>query len=166
MDENKHIFRRATVDDLPVIVDMLLDDDLGLERENLTDGLGSYQSAFFEIEPDPNNQIWVAIQRNRVVGVLQLTFIRCLTFQGGRRSQIEGVRTHREFRGIGIGRALIEYAIQLSRDSGCHLIQLTSNQKRTRAIDFYKKLGFSPTHVGFKMEIKNESSYGANLIRS
>lgn len=155
MDENKHIFRRATVDDLPIIVDLLMDDDLGLAREDLTYGLSHYQSAFTEIESDPNNQILVAVQKNRVIGVLQLTFIQCLTFQGGRRAQIEGVRTHRDFRGVGVGKALIEYAIQLSREKGCHLVQLTSNQQRTRAIDFYKKLGFSPTHIGFKMEIWN-----------
>ena len=156
MNEKKNTFRRATVDDLSVIVDMLLDDAFGLAREDRTYGLDSYQAAFSEIESDPNNQILVAVQKNRVVGILQLTFIRCLTFQGGRRAQIEGVRTHRDFRGMGVGRALIEYAIQLSRDKGCHLVQLTSNQKRMQAITFYKKLGFSPTHVGFKMEIGNE----------
>lgn len=156
MDENKHIFRRAIVDDLPVIVEMLLDDDLGLTREDLTNGIGSYQSAFTEIESDPNNQILVAVQKNRVIGVLQLTFIQCLTFQGGRRAQIEGGRTHRDFRGVGVGKALIEYAIRLSKEKGCHLVQLTSNQQRTRAIDFYKKLGFSPTHIGFKIDIRNQ----------
>ena len=156
MSKRKALFRRATIADLPIIVEMLLDDDLGLAREDLTYGLSHYQSAFTEIESDPNNQILVAVQKNRVIGVLQLTFIQCLTFQGGRRAQIEGVRTHRDFRGTGVGKALIEYAIQLSREKGCHLVQLTSNQNRTRAIDFYKKLGLSPTHIGFKMDLRNQ----------
>jgi ribosomal protein S18 acetylase RimI-like enzyme len=37
---------------------------------------------------------------------MQLSFIQYLTYQGGVRAQIEGVRVHKEHRGVGIGKAI------------------------------------------------------------
>ena len=87
--------------------------------------------------------------------MLKLTFIRHLTFEGGLRAQIEGVRTHKNFRGQGIGRALIEHAIRLAVEKNCRLVPLTSNKVRTDAVKFYEKIGFKPSHVGFELEINS-----------
>ena len=39
----------------------------------------------------------------------------------------------------------------LAEQLGCYRVQLTSNVRREDAHRFYERLGFSPTHVGFKM---------------
>ena len=36
---------------------------------------------------------------------------------------------------------------------GCYRIQLTSNTARPDAHRFYERLGFVPSHVGFKMRL-------------
>src|SRR3989338_2546214 len=145
------VFRKATKLDLPLLVEMLRDDDLGKHRESTS--LSTYEGAFLEIETDPDNQILVAELGGKLVAMLQLTFIRHLTFQGGLRAQIEGVRVHTNHRGKGVGKKLIEYAINLAKTKKCHLVQLTSNKTREEALKFYEKIGFSGTHIGFKMEL-------------
>lgn len=63
------------------------------------------------------------------------------------------MRIHADMRGRGLGTELIRWAIEESRREGCRLVQLTSNATRTDAHRFYENLGFSATHVGFKMKL-------------
>jgi hypothetical protein len=87
-------FRLAVREDLPAIVRLLADDPLGSKRETYASPLPeSYHVAFDAIDHDPNNEIVVAETVDRhIVGVLQITFIPYLTYRGGWRTQIEGVR--------------------------------------------------------------------------
>ena len=39
-----------------------------------------------------------------------------------------------------------------SRRQGCQLVQLTSDNTRTDAHRFYERLGFTASHVGFKLQ--------------
>jgi hypothetical protein len=97
-------FRRARSADVPDIVRMLADDPLGATRErDVTPLPESYARAFRAIDSDPNNELVVADQDGRVVGVLQLTFIPSLTYQGGWRALIEGVRVDARVRSQGSG---------------------------------------------------------------
>jgi ribosomal protein S18 acetylase RimI-like enzyme len=82
---------------------------------------------------------------------LQLTFIPGLTYSGGTRAQIEGVRVDTELRGAGIGRALIEHAVSISREKPCVLVQLTTDKRRDEAQAFYQTLGFTASHEGMKL---------------
>ena len=95
---------------------MLADDPLGAMREAFRTPLPeSYCRAFEAIERDPNNELVVAEKRGNVVGVLQITFIPYLTYQGGWRALIEGVRVSSKERSSGIGRQLFEWAIERAR---------------------------------------------------
>lgn len=88
-----------------------------------------------------------------MVGTLQLTLIPGLSRMGTTRAQIESVRVHSGERGTGLGTKLVEWAIEESRRLGADLIQLTSDVKRLDAHRFYEKLGFSRTHIGFKLDL-------------
>lgn len=56
-------------------------------------------------------------------------------------------------RSAGVGGALMNWAIEQARARGCRLVQLTSDAARTRAHTFYERLGFVPSHVGFKLQL-------------
>jgi GNAT superfamily N-acetyltransferase len=144
--------RPAAEDDVPAIVAMLADDPLGAQRES-PDDLSPYRAAFERLAADPNQRLVVAVREGRVVGTLQLTFIPGLSRRGATRSIIEGVRIHADERGGGLGTQLIEWAVDASRRQGCSLVQLTSDVSRTDAHRFYERLGFSATHVGFKLQL-------------
>ena len=147
-------FRQAAAEDLPAVVRLLAEDPLGSGRETYGDSLPeAYVMAFEEIERDPNNELVVVELAGRVVGCLQLTFIANMTFTGGKRLQIEGVRIDQSLRGQGVGEAVFRWAIERGRISGCRLVQLTSNKARAHAIRFYEHLGFTASHEGMKLDL-------------
>lgn len=144
--------RPAEVGDVPAIVAMLADDPLGAQRES-PDDLAPYLAALERLAADPNQHLVVAVREGRVVGTLQLTIIPGLSRRGATRSIIEGVRVHADARGSGLGTQLIEWAVDESRRQNCQLVQLTSDQTRTDAHRFYERLGFTASHVGFKLPL-------------
>lgn len=146
--------RRAARADLPAIVRLLADDELGRRRERSADPLpASYYAAFAAIDADPAHELVVVERAGEIVGTLQLTVLPYLTYQGGTRAQIEAVRVARRYRDLGIGRSLFEWAIERARERGCHLVQLTTNATREDAQRFYARLGFVPSHVGYKLDL-------------
>ncbi|MGW7084951.1 N-acetyltransferase family protein [Streptomyces sp. NPDC054871] len=144
--------RPAVADDIPAIVEMLADDPLGSMRES-PDDLTPYLAAFERLAADPNQHQVVAVREGRVVGTLQLTIVPGLSRKGALRSIIEGVRVHADERGSGLGTRFIEWAVDESRRQGCQLVQLTSDASRTDARRFYERLGFTASHVGFKLQL-------------
>jgi ribosomal protein S18 acetylase RimI-like enzyme len=145
-------FRNASLADLPKIVEMLADDFLGKQRERYENPLpDSYLRAFEEIDGDPDNELIVVEQNGEIIGTLQLTFIPSISFQGGKRAQIESVRVTASTRGQGIGKKMFEWAIERARAENCRMIQLSTNNDRADAQRFYENLGFKASHVGMKL---------------
>jgi len=146
-------FKKATEKDLPLIIEMIADDALGSKRENYTIPLPkTYYDAFERINSDQNQELIVVENEGKqIIAVFQMTFIPYLTYQGGIRAQIEGVRVHKDHRGLGIGKIVFEWAINRAKERNAHLLQLTTDKKRPDAIRFYESLGFKATHEGMKM---------------
>lgn len=146
-------FRKATENDISVIIEMLADDELGKERENFQNPLpNEYLKAFNNINSDKNQELIVVENENlEIIGTLQLTFIQYLTYRGGIRAQIEAVRIKKEKRGLGLGKKMFEWAIKRAKEKNAHLLQLTTDKKRPKAIKFYEELGFKSSHIGMKM---------------
>jgi len=148
-------FRQATREDLPEIVRMLADDFLGATRERYENPLpDSYIKAFEEIAADKNNELVVAEMNGKIVGTLQITFTPSISFQGGKRATIESVRVDAKYRGQGIGKQLMQWAIERAKAENCFAMQLTTNADRKDAHRFYEDLGFTGSHLGMKLYLK------------
>lgn len=149
------VFRRATQADLPAIVHMLADDDLGRQRERPNTPLPeSYVRAFEKIDSDQNHELIVAELNGEVIGTLHLIYLPSISYQGGTRSQVESVRVDSKYRGKGIGAQMMAHAIQHAQEHGAHVMQLTSHETRKDAHRFYERLGFKKAHVGMKLNLK------------
>jgi len=147
-------FRRATQADLPIIIQMIADDQIGQKREDASVPLNpAYLAAFAAIERDDNQFLAVAERDGQVIGCLQLTFIPGISRMGMWRGNIESVRVVKSLRGQGIGRAFFEWAIETCRARGCKLVQLTTDKSRKDASRFYQSLGFTPSHEGMKLSL-------------
>ncbi|WP_108808578.1 GNAT family N-acetyltransferase [Aquimarina spinulae] len=146
-------FRKATQQDVPLIVQMIANDDLGKARENYQIPLPrEYFEAFTAINADPNQELIVVENNNfEIIGTLQLSFIQYLTYQGGIRAQIEAVRIREDQRGKGIGQKMLEWAIARAKQKRAHVLQLTTDKKRSESLRFYEKLGFIASHEGMKL---------------
>jgi len=149
-------FRKAIKNDVGKIVEMIADDELGKTRENFQNPLPTeYLNAFENIANDKNQElIVVENEKSAIIGTLQLSFIQYLTYRGGIRAQIEAVRIRKDQRGLGIGKTMFEWAINRAKERNAHLLQLTTDKKRPKAIKFYEDLGFKATHEGMKMHFK------------
>jgi GNAT superfamily N-acetyltransferase len=146
------IFRRATEADVPAIVRMLADDKLGASREALgAESLPRYLDAFRVIDADANQFLLVVDDGKEIVGTLQLTFIAGLARGGLKRGLVEAVRVASDRRGEKIGEAMLAWAVDKCRHERCGIVQLTTDKSRTDAHRFYDRLGFEPSHIGYKM---------------
>jgi GNAT superfamily N-acetyltransferase len=150
------LLRKATRQDVLAIIHLLSEDPLGSQRERYQQPLSQkYYDAFQEIDDDQNNELLVAEVNGKIIGILQLTFIPYLTFQGGKRAQIEAVHVDGRYRNQGIGNRMIEWAILRARQENCHLVQLTTNKQRTDAHRFYERFGFVASHEGMKLALRS-----------
>lgn len=151
-------FRKALENDISAIVKMMADDILGKTRENFQNPLPiEYLNAFKIIDSDKNQELIVVENENfEIIGTFQLSFIQYLTYGGGIRAQIEAVIVQKDKRGLGIGKKMFEWAINRAQEKNAHLLQLTSDKKRPRAIRFYEDLGFKATHEGMKMHFEQK----------
>lgn len=80
------------------------------------------------------------VPRAGVVGWISLAESHTLTSSA--RAEIHGLVVEDEFRGHGIGRALVAAAEAWARRRGCTTLRLLSNVIRERAHDFYRDLGY------------------------
>ncbi len=116
MTHSEIAFRMATRQDLPCVVRLLAEDDLGSERECYMEPLpASYYSAFEEINNDSNHELIVAELNGEVLGTLHLIFIPSISYQGGLRAQVESVRIDQRYRSQGIGREMMMWTMERAR---------------------------------------------------
>lgn len=149
------IFRDAVPGD---IATMLLLSHAGDSRGSETPPLDMatlddprYRAAFDEITGDPNHRLIVAEKDGEVIGTVQISFLPGLPRFGMKRGILENVHIRTDQRGTGLGTQMVQWAIEVCREAGCGMVQLTSNKVRADAHRFYRKLGFAQSHEGFKL---------------
>lgn len=141
-------FQPATRADVPAVVALLADDILGRGRE--TADLDPYLAAFDAMRAENGNTLYVGRIGAAIVACYQLTLISGLSLSAARRALLEGVRVASSHRGQRIGEALVADAEARARAAGCRLIQFTTNKARGDAHRFYDRMGFTPSHIGYK----------------
>jgi len=144
-------FRPASETDVPSVVALLSDDILGRTRERDVDA--AYLAAFRAMAAEGHNHLIVGEESGRIVATYQITFISGLSLRAARRAQVESVRIASDLRGKGIGALLMADAEARARAAGCTLMQLTTNKTRADARRFYERLGFTPSHIGYKRDL-------------
>ena len=148
-------YRDATEADLPAIVCLLAEDQIGGRKDDPGPPLDPvYAAAFAAIERDPNQRLIVAEIDGAVIGTMQLSFLPGLLNRGAWRGQIEAVRIAADQRGQGLGADMIAWGVEQCRERGCFMAQLTSNNDRVAAHRFYERLGWQKSHAGFKLYLE------------
>jgi GNAT superfamily N-acetyltransferase len=146
------VLRRATAADVEAVVRLVAADQLGATREDVRD-LTAYQRAFDAVDADPAQLLVVLDHAGEVVGTMQLTTLPGLSRRGATRLQLEAVRVAASHRGQRLGEEMVRWAVQHARDTGCSLVQLTTDKSRVDAHRFYERLGFTASHEGYKLTL-------------
>ena len=92
-----------------------------------------------EIVASPATTLFVARQRDRIVGALTLVAFRIPT---GVRTRIEDVVVDETLRGQRVGERLSEAALEAARGLGARNTDLTSRPSREAANRLYSRMGF------------------------
>ena len=102
------------------------------------------------------HSIFLAHFNNEVVGTISLVPVDTETFEILKLGVVDG------FKGLGIGRKLMQICIDISIEKGIKRITLESSSKLESALKLYEKLGFEHIEVvnthfetaDVKMELK------------
>lgn len=149
------IFRLARARDLPELAALFAADAVGGHGDTTDPAvLPAYEAAFQAICASPATRLYVAELDERVVGTFELIFAHSLPGRGALRAILEGVQVVPDLRGKGIGERMVRHAMAEARAAGAATLALTSNRKREASHRFYERLGFAPSHFGFKIELR------------
>jgi len=112
------------------------------------------------------NSIWDIIERNsliryyvatdneKIIASCTIALIPNLTRGGRPYAIIENVITKAEYRNKGIGRGIINAAVDFAKENNCYKVILLSSVKRTEAHRFYESIGFDgKSKRGFELRL-------------
>jgi GNAT superfamily N-acetyltransferase len=155
MSGTELIIREARAEDLPALIALFAADAVGGHGDT-TDpaAFSNYRRAFDIIAASPDQTLYVAELGGEAVGTFQTMITTSLNGRGSSAMIIEAVQTRADVRGQGIGAKMITFCVEDARRRGMRLVHLTSNAARKDAHRFYERLGFKPSHLGFKMALK------------
>ena len=103
----------------------------------------------------PTTSCWSRECRHDVVGWIHFYVRKTLAREGD--AEIGGLIVDEPYRGRGIGKLLVEQALEWARKKGCRTVIVRSNVVREDTDQFYKSLGFRQT--------KTQSVYRRTLAR-
>ncbi len=145
------IIREATRSDLGAILRLLR--ELG-EEAPAQGGTVRMSSAtvraWTRIENDPERTVLVAERRGQIIGTLDLIMIANLTHDAQPWAVIDNMVVDAAYRRTGIGRALVEEAINRAIQAGCYKIEMLTHESQGSAYEFCRAMGFTIATEGFR----------------
>ncbi|MFN3889255.1 MAG: GNAT family N-acetyltransferase [Beijerinckiaceae bacterium] len=131
--------REAMREDLPSMLQLYA-------QPNYDDGavlpLDDARRLFDEVASYPFYKFFVALQDEVVVGTYAILVMVNIGHLGAPSAVVESVAVDPEWQGGGVGRAMMDHAMEIARQHGCYKVALSSSVKRTRAHAFYENLGY------------------------
>ena len=122
-------------------------DDASIGGDDPGSGFDAYLGEFADARK------WVAERGSTVIGFVGL-IIR------GKQGEIEPVVVSFDARGQGIGRSLVQTAVDAARTEGVDQLKASPVARNSHAIDFFHSLGFTALgHVDLLMDSRHPASY-------
>ena len=130
--------RAATEADLPSILALYVE----VEDDGPVPSIEEARSIFARTKNYPDYTIYVAVLDGSIIGTFELLIMDNLAHMGAPSGVLEDVVVHRDWRGKGVGKQMVKFAMDRCREKGCYKLALSSNLKREAAHRFYDGLGF------------------------
>ena len=143
--------RNARESDLPAIGRLMaelvesVDDQEGLDMSMVSENCRILLN-------DADSHILVAEMGKSVIGVISFA-IRRTIIHSGKSGLIDEIVVTRDHRGKGIGKQLINAAVEKCRQLGCCEIEVSTEFTNTRAREFYRSCGFDEIAVFLEKDI-------------
>lgn len=109
---------------------------------------------FEQIQTVPNYSIYLVEAQDLVIGTFSLLILPTMMHEGYHQSALlDSVTVLSSYRSKGIGRWMMQQAMQICRAEGCYKLMLSSNLQRYRAHNFYQSLGFQQHGWSFSLKL-------------
>lgn len=141
--------RLATINDVPAILNIYaaaLDNNKVLPVKEA-------QKIFIRQSQYPDYHVFLAETEQGPVGTFALLIMENMAHMGTPSAVLEDVGVLPDLQGKGIGKKMMEYALQYAKTKGCYKMTLSSNLRREQAHQFYESLGFKKHGFSFLMEL-------------
>jgi GNAT superfamily N-acetyltransferase len=144
--------QEAKEQDLLAIIDLYKQlDRSGSEQLSIEEAI----QMFRKINRYPDYKLYVAVKDRQIVGTFVLLIIDSLAHQGKPSGIVEDVVVHETWRGKGIGKSMMRFAMDYCKRAGCSKLALSSNMRRVAAHQFYESLGFQKHGYSFRVDFEN-----------
>jgi GNAT superfamily N-acetyltransferase len=142
--------RKAVKSDLSAILRLYAQPEMDNGK---TLSLSRAEEVFERIQGYPNYHLFVALDKDKIVGTFALLIMDNLGHQGAPSAIIEDVVVDPAYQGQGIGKRMMQYAFEIAKEEGCYKAVLSSDQKRKKAHHFYESLGFERHGYSFRLSL-------------
>ncbi len=144
---------KATREDLPSVLALYA--QLGMDDGEVLP-LDKAERIYDRMQAYPDYKLYVALKQGLPVGVFALLIMDNLGHQGASSGVVEDVVVHKDLRGQGIGKRMMDYAVRKCRERGCYKVSLSSNLRREEAHQFYEALGYKQHGHSYFTELQDE----------
>lgn len=131
--------------DLEAMADLLAE-LFSLERDFVPDREKQRAGLRLILDNPALGRLFVVRAGARVVGMAN-ALITVSTAEGGQVLLLEDVVLHRDHRGGGLGRRLVEHVLAWAAAEGMGRVTLLADKDNVSALGFYRRLGFEPSHM-------------------
>ena len=146
----EYVIREATAVDLPAVLSLYSQPEI--DDGNVLD-LETAEAILLRMRSYPSYRLFVAYSGDRIVGTYTLVILDNLAHKGARSALVEAVVVLAERHWQGIGKAMMNHAMALCRESKCYKLALSSNLTREPAHKFYEGLGFKQHGFSFLVDL-------------
>ena len=145
------IIRQAAEEDIPRILELYRQLAFSPPPSGVIQPtVEEYRNVFSKMSNTPGYRLLVAEEDGSIVGTLVVAVLPGMAHGTSPFAVVEYVVVDENHRKKGIGKLLMDYAMDYARDAGCYKIMLTSDNRRTEAHEFYHSLGFEASAHGFR----------------
>lgn len=127
--------------------------ELEFDAERAVLDLRSAEKLFDRIASYPSYKLYVASSAEKIVGTFALLIMDNLAHLGAPSGIVEDVVVHPEYQGLGIGKQMMQFAMERCKQAGCYKLALSSNAKREQAHQFYENMGFEKHGYSFLISL-------------
>ena len=139
-DSRMPIARRATIEDLELLLDLFRASDVSAQVETIEQARDIWRRTITQA----GVTVFVSEAHPKIVATCMLITAPNLLRQGRSHAFLENVVTHPAHQGQGHGRAVVEAALAQAWSSDCHHVLMQSGRADPRVHRFYERCGFKP----------------------
>lgn len=139
------LIEQATLEDLPGLTELLVD-LFAHQPDFRPDRVKQMRGLRLLLENPARGRIFVIRHHGRIAGMINLLFT-ISTAEGGLVMLLEDLIIHRDFRGQGLGTALLEHAIEYARTKEFLRITLLSDIDEVESQKLFSSYGFVKSHM-------------------